>query len=244
MANFNVLYAGQLRFVECAQYHKMHIEGAGSIDAAFVDSVFDIWNTNIGSKHSINNLNFNESLDFFKQTINPTSCTVVDVKKYINLIDVSKSRFFLYQQLFLMLNHLKENDVVFFLTPEIVFNKKTSLDFKQIAKSVPQESPKAFGWVADNNMLHNHFMYFNRLGVRTLKERWHTLRFLDIKDANIENIWYKIITDCGVEVMSSELVNMDNYCLRFKNNMDFDKITDYKYLNEKRNQWTMIREGI
>jgi hypothetical protein len=244
MTNFNVLYAGQLRFVECAQYHKIRIEGAESIDAAFVDSVFDTWKTSIGSKHSIDNLSFNESLDFFKQTINPNSCTVVDVQKYINLIDVNRYRFFIYQQLFLMLDHLKENDVVFFLTPEIVFNKETSLNFKQIAESIPQGSPKAFGWVTNNNMLHNHFMYFNRLGVRRLKERWQTLRFPNAKDTHIENIWHKIITDCGVEVVPSELANMGTYCLRFKNNMDFDKINDYTYLNEKRDQWTMIREGI
>jgi hypothetical protein len=244
MTNFNVLYAGQLRFVECVQHHKIRIAGAESVDAVFVDSVFDKWQTNIGSKHSVNDLSFDESLDFFKQTINPNSCVVADVQKYIKLIDVNRYRFFIYQQLFLMLDHLKENDVVFFLTPEIVFNSETSLTFKKIAESIPQGAPKAFAWVTGDNMLHNHFMYFNRIGVRRLKEHWQSLRFLNVNDMHIENLWYKIITDCGVEVVHSELASMSSYCLRFKNNMDFNQITNYNYLNEKRNQWTIIREGV
>jgi len=37
---------------------------------------------------------------------------------------------------------------------------------------------------------------------------------------------------------------MSSYCLRFKDNMDFDKIENYEYLNEKRREWTIIREGV
>jgi hypothetical protein len=244
MTSFNVLYAGQLRFVECVQYHKTRIAGAESIDAVFVDSVFDKWQTNIGSKHSINNLSFKESLDFFKQTINPNSCVVADLQKYSKLIDVNRYRFFIYQQLFLMLDHLTENDVVFFLTPEIVFNSETSLTLKEIADTVTQGAPKAFAWVTDSNMLQNHFVYFNRAGVCQLKERWKQRSFLNVGDMHIENLWYKIINDCGVEVVPSELSNMSNYCLRFKNNMDFDKISNYNYLNEQRRQWTILREGV
>lgn len=143
-----------------------------------------------------------------------------------------------------MLDHLTENDVVFFLTPEIVFNSETSLTLKKIAETVTQGVPKAFAWITDNNMLQNHFVYFNRAGVRQLKERWKNLSFLNVGDKHIENLWYKIITDCGVKVVPSEIANMSMYCLRFKNNMDFNEIQNYNYLDEKRKQWTILREGV
>jgi hypothetical protein len=242
MKSFNVLYAGQLRFVECAQYHLPKIKGAKSVDAVFVKEVQDNWKQNIGSKYSIDDLTFEQALTKFNQTVNLNSYTVVDPKKYNSLIDIQIRKYFRYQQLFLTLDHLTEADVVFLMTPELVFNRWAFLNLKFITLTTSQSSPKAFGWVTTEGGVHNHFMYFNRLAVNQLKANWKKQKFYDLE--RTEECWYKLITDCGVTIVPTDNAKMTTKCLRYKPNMDFNRIKNYQYLNSLRDEWALKRESV
>jgi hypothetical protein len=240
MRSFNVLYAGQLRFVECARYHLPKIKGAKSVDAVFVKDVQDDWCKNIGSKYSIDNLTFEQALQKFNQTVNSNSCTIVDPVKYNSLIDITTRKYFQYQQLFLTLDHLTDADVIFLMTPELVFNPRAFLNLKLITLVTSQSAPNAYGWVTNSECVHNHFMYFNRLAIKKLKENWKKQTFYNFK--NTEAGWYKLIKDCGVNVVPTNNANMVTKCLRYKPNMDFNKIKNYKYLNSLRDEWSLRRD--
>jgi hypothetical protein len=222
MKSFNVLYAGQLRFVECAQYHLSKIKNANSIDAVFFN---DLSNTQF--KYSVNNLTFNEALEYFTKTINPNSCTVVDHLKY--------SRHYpKYRQLLLMIEHIEETDVVFLMTPELVFNRWSFLNFKFISQFVPQDTPKVFAWSTEKNSIHNHFLYLNRKAIQQLKQKWGESSFPFF--LHTEECWYHIIKECGIDIVHTRTPSMAK-CLKFKPNMDFTKIRDFKYIEKQRKIW-------
>jgi len=237
MRSFNVLYAGQLSFVECTQYHLPKIKGAKSVDAVFVKDV--LFGKDLPTKtyrtdsYSVNGLDFEQSLDMFKQTVKPNTCVTINNDRYKDL-----STYFKHQQLFMMIEHMKENDVVFLMTPELVFNRWAFINLKLITLVTPQHSPKAFGWVVREGHINNHFMYFNRLAVQQLQSKWKTIQYN--KELYTEAIWYDVLTKCGIEIVPTNNANMSHRCLRFKPNMDYNKIKDYRYLDNQRKQWAGI----
>ena len=221
MKSFNILYVGQLRFVECVQYHISKIKKANSIDAVFVDNLIK------QSKYSVNDLTFKEAIDYFTNTVNPNSVTVVDSLKYSSVYPR-------YRQLLLTLDHIKEADVVFLMTPELVFNRWSFLNFKFISQFVPQDTPKIFAWSTGKNTIHNHFLYLNRKAIQKIKEKRGSISFPFF--VHVEECWYHIIRECGIDIVYTDNANMSK-CLAFKPNMDFTKIRDFKYLTKQRKLW-------
>ena len=115
-----------------------------------------------------------------------------------------------YRQLLLTLEYIEETDVVFLMTPELVFNRWSFLNFKFISQFVPQDTPKVFAWSTEKNTIHNHFLYLNRKAIQRLKQKWRASSFPFF--LHTEECWYNMIKECGIDIDWLPNADMPKLC--------------------------------
>lgn len=155
MKSFDIFYAGQLRFVECVNFHHSFIYGYSSIYAALNSKIFTVLTTNIGGSYSINNLTFDASVNYFKNTINvlEKDIAVNSAVELLSTIPLTNKSFHM-QRIVTLLGNLRPTSSMYVVvtSTDSIFLKEQSV--LKILDSINDETdPCVYGIVFNGDQL-------------------------------------------------------------------------------------------
>lgn len=254
MQKIDVFYVGQLRYVECLQFHKSIHSNANKIYAAFVEKIFDSYKYNLGSDYSChNNLTFNQALTYFKDFINSDDVTVVDAIRYAHLINIEKLAYFKTQQFVLMADFLKDADsaseFTLVMNTNGIVDQDRTFEVELISQMCISDNPTA--WAATRimpagNGLSPNIILLNKQAVSKIKSNWISAyqRFVeegDLHPEHVETCWYTLLTYCGVQINKIPM----NFSLKpFRPNMDLETVKrkGRHYISAQQEKWRKYKD--
>lgn len=249
---FDVMYAGQLRFVECTSNHTSMIRNASNVYAVLTDRLMDNYynNANLGSSFSVtsNELTIEQAVEILKNNTGVSNIKFLPYSEFTNVIPIDTPAYFAFYHLLMILDNIQENDAVVLSTTDSIFwgdrnslqrncNRVNNFFNRRIPAACVQSSN-------DNGLLHNQLIILNRAAVKMLKENWRAAISNFFAGADSDNlrqeiIWYNIFNYCNIKLLKYTFIDSK----RFRANMDFSKIEDFGYVKLKRKEWVIFKNN-
>ena len=243
-ATYDVMYVGQLRFVECVDIHKPLLQHAKNIYGVFVEDLIDSWNVNLGASYSCNrSTTFNDAIEYFKKSTGTSDITVIDSKKYNEFIDTTKPAYFNAQRFLMMADLIKatDSDFVFVISTDLIINPSFILDTEFFDHFDKLESGVFVKTNPNPTLLRTHLVIFNSKGVAQLKNTWQDCyrRFISedtVNQKRVETTWETLLTYSGVK---STIIKYPIQETPFRPTMIFDEVKklNFNYIGKKDNEW-------
>jgi hypothetical protein len=243
-ATYDVMYVGQLRFVECVTLHDSLLKNAKNIYGVFVKDLIDSWNVNLGASYSCNrNIAFNAAVEYFKKSTGTLDVTVVDSKKYNEFIDTTTLAYFKAQRFLMMADFIKntDSDFVFVISTDLILNTSFINDPSFFDYFSKLESEVFVKNNLDPTILRTHLIIFNSKGVSQLKSTWQDSyrRFVSEGKLHLERVettWETLLIYSGVQIRNMEYQIQET---PFRSTMRFDEVKkiNFDYIGKKDNEW-------
>lgn len=257
MATYDVIYVGQLRFVECVDLHKKILKNAKNIYGVFVKDIQDIYKINLGTSYSVNggNSDFDSALDYFKKSTGCQDITIVNDEIFKDQINIQTVTYFISRRFLLLSNYIKNTDSDF----TIVLSSDCLIDPFNI-----EENLKSLSKIKDPCMFVDsyidlnepnflsfnvHFSIINKKGILNLKKNWKNsfskfLGEIDKYPLRVETTWALLTDFCEIKNQYFELKIPVQL---FRANMDFDTILASNpnidsYVKRKQDEWRSYKD--
>jgi hypothetical protein len=243
-ATYDVMYVGQLRFVECVDIHKPLLQNAKNIYGVFVEDLIDSWNVNLGASYSCNgSTTFDNAIEYFKKSTGTLDITVIDSKKYNEFIDTTKPAYFNAQRFLMMADLIKntDSDFVFVISTDLILNNSFINDTEFFNYFDKSESEVFVKNNLNPTLLRTHLVIFNSKGVAQLKSTWQDCyrRFISedtVNQKRVETTWETLLTYSGVKITSMKYPIQET---PFRPTMIFDEVKklNFNYIGKKGIEW-------
>jgi hypothetical protein len=243
-ATYDVMYVGQLRFVECVDLHRPLLQNAKNIYGVFVEDLIDSWNVNLGASYSCaGDMTFKDAVDYFIKATGTLDITVIDSTKYNQFIDTTGVTYFNSQRFLMMADLIKHTDSDFVIVlstdliiqPSFILNKEFFDYFDKLESEV---------FVKNNlnpTLLRTHLIIFNSKGVARLKNAWQDgyRRFISENSARqkrVETTWEDLLIYSGIKIKEMQYLIQET---PFRPTMRFDEVKklNFNYIGKKDNEW-------
>lgn len=250
-ATYDVMYVGQLRFVECVDLHKPLLKNAKNIYGVFVKDLIDSWNVNLGASYSCdNNITFNDAIDYFKKSTGTLDVTVIDSKQYNNFIDTTKFSYVKAQRFLMMADFIKDtdSDFVIVMSTDLILNT-SFVDDARFFDYFDKLEPNVFTKITPHpKHLKIHFVIFNSKGIKQLKNIWQTSykKFVSEGVAHVEKVettWETLLTYSSVNIKDLQYPLQEN---PFRPTMNFEQVKklDFNYISKKQSDWREYKDAM
>lgn len=250
-ATYDVMYVGQLRFVECVNFHKPLLHNAKNVYGVFVEDLMDHWNMNLGSKHScMGDLSFNDAIEYFIKTTGTSDITVVDSTTYNKFINTTEFTYFKAQRFLMMADLIKNTDSDFtvIVSTDLIINSSFILDTEFFDYFDKLESKVFVKTNNDPTLLRTHLVIFNSKGVTQLKSNWQDSyrKFVSegkVHPERVETTWETLLTYSGMKI---EDIKYPTQEAPFRPTMIFDEVKklNFNYMVEKHNEWREYKTNV
>lgn len=229
--SYEVLYIGQLRFVECLEHSLMMIDKDIDVSAYLHDAVLDTPVKSLGSHHSIDDIDISSAIHRAKSFYKFKNFKIVNVDVFWSLM-----------QLYTLVRGIQNinSDLLIVLGTDTVFPNHDNCSYNEIIKDINHDVPIAFSNRIVDNEFYNVFTIFNKKAIDLIKK--HGLEELrkfsvDSDDAwKTEFAWYCVLSNLGIQLQRISNIR----CIRYRKNMGSIseiKNTDYSVYEQKFAEW-------
>ncbi len=211
-ATYDVMYVGQLRFVECIEFHKDILKNAKNIYGVFCKDIQDIYKINIGSSYSAKDskLNFEGAVEYFINNVKTQDITIVENEIYKDIFNIDSLEYFTARRFLLLANYIRETDSDFtvILSTDSLINPDNLQ--RCLDKSKEFKDPYIFvnSFASDHDkeklLFNTNFSYINQTGRVNFKKYWKesSLKFLSTEQRHplkVETTWSLFTELCHVK---------------------------------------------
>lgn len=241
MNTFSILYAGQLRFVECINESLPLFKDAKTAHASFHTVIQDGINLNVGSNHSVDTMTITEAVDYVK---NISAFNSVDIVE-----DIEKVNWPL-QHIHTAIKGFEniDSDFLILVTSDIVIK---NIDVTTLINSLKlSDTPTVYGKKTANNELYNLILILNKAAVDKLYlqgpsevTKYQSRESQDDLYWKTEYAWFSIFKNLEIKIKKLSGVTS----IRYRPNMgsiDNLKNLDYSILEQHFNSYSAAKAAV